>query len=449
MNPSISLQTRFADRFIAPIDYQENLKKAQDAFQILISRKGKGNEFLGWLDLPDSSFGLLERIHNTAKRIQNNSDYLVVIGIGGSYLGTRAILEAVQPFFPTTQQNSSPKILYAGHHLDPSYHHELIKFLEDKNFSINVVSKSGTTTEPAIAFRFLWDLLVKKYGNKEAKDRVIATTDAKKGALKTFADAQGFETYVIPDDVGGRYSVLTPVGLLPIAIGGGNITQLLKGAQSIKDCILKDSLKNISIQYALYRNALYQTGRKIEILVSYNPKFQYFSEWWKQLFGESEGKENKGIFPASVQFTTDLHSLGQYIQEGERIIIETVLQIQKPNFDCELPSSEEDLDGLNFLAGKNLSWINEQANLGTLVAHTEGGIPCIEINVPEFNEYHLGELIYFFEVACGISGYMLGVNPFDQPGVENYKNNMFALLGKKGFEEKKLELLKGLGISIP
>ncbi|MCC5814287.1 MAG: glucose-6-phosphate isomerase [Leptospira sp.] len=451
MSQNIQIKTRFSDRFIPSISLSENKESAIAAYKKLISRSGEGNEFLGWIDLPDQITNEnLSRLENTAKRIQEISDYLVVVGIGGSYLGARAVIEAIQnPFSAFDKSNSSKtQILYAGHHLDPDYHNELINFLKDKDFSVNVISKSGTTTEPAVAFRLLIDLLEEKYGKEGTKSRVVATTDASKGALKKFADDYGFETFVIPDDVGGRFSVLTPVGLLPIAVAGANIRDLVKGAQEMRTDLLDENntTTNLAIKYAYLRNAIYQTGRKVEILVNYNPAFHYFSEWWKQLYGESEGKSQKGIFPASVDLTTDLHSMGQYIQDGERMLFETVVSFGAPKKDIELVERDGDVDGLNYLKGKQLSWVGEQATLGTLVAHTDGGVPCIELNIPKLNEFYIGQLIYFFEFACGVSGYMLGVNPFDQPGVEDYKNNMFALLGKKGYEAQKKAIEKKLGV---
>lgn len=441
MRTSIGIKTRFVNRFIPPISLQENIDKAWDAYNKLISRKGEGNEFLGWIDLPGSiAEEELTRIESIAEKIRKNSEYLVVVGIGGSYLGSRAVIEACRNPFSVYESGNSEntKIIYAGHHLDPSYHYQLIEFLRDKDFSVNVISKSGTTTEPAVAFRLLLELLEDKYGKEGTKDRVVATTDSSKGALKKFSDDYGFETFVIPDDVGGRFSVLTPVGLIPIAVSGANIRELVAGAKDMSlDLLDSNNKNNLAVQYAYLRNAIYGTGRKVEILVNYNPAFHYFTEWWKQLYGESEGKSEKGIFPAGVNLTTDLHSMGQYIQDGERILFETVVQFGKPRHDLELVEREGDVDGLNYLKGQFLSWVGEKATLGTLVAHSDGGVPCIELMVPELNEYNLGQLIYFFEFACGISGYILGVNPFDQPGVEDYKNNMFALLGKAGYEKKK------------
>jgi glucose-6-phosphate isomerase len=445
----ITLNTRFADKFLTPQSLQNFAKKATLAYKELLSRKGKGNEFLGWIDLPNQiNKDDLNKIKTTATRIQNQSEYLVVVGIGGSYLGAKAVIEATQNPFQSYLPKSKlgTKILYAGHHLDPSYHKNLLEFLEDKDFSVNVISKSGTTTEPAVAFRLLIDLLESKFGKEETKNRVVATTDATKGALKQFADEYGFETYIIPDDVGGRFSVLTPVGLLPIAVSGANINELVNGARAMREQLVDSSKpdENIAIRYAAIRNAIYDTGRNVEILVNYNPAFHYFSEWWKQLFGESEGKSSKGIFPASMNLTTDLHSMGQYIQDGERILFETVVSFQNSKKEISLSERPADLDGLNYLKGKDLSWVGKQATLGTLVAHSDGGVPCMELQVPELNEEYLGQLIYFFEFACGVSGTMLGVNPFDQPGVEDYKNNMFALLGKKGYEDIRSKIEKKL-----
>ncbi|MCG9873537.1 MAG: glucose-6-phosphate isomerase [Leptospiraceae bacterium] len=439
---NISLNTRFADRFLNPELLNQNLKASQTAYELLLSKKGAGSDYLGWIDLPDSiRESEIKRYQEIASIIRKNSKFLVVIGIGGSYLGARAVIEAIQNPFDTYNDNNV-KIIYAGHQLDPDYHNRLLKFLEDKEFSVNVISKSGTTTEPAVAFRLLIDLLEKKYGKDGTKQRVFATTDSSKGALKKFSDEYGFETFVIPDDVGGRYSVLTPVGLLPIAVAGLDIAKIVEGAKTMRKQLIseKDSMKNLAMKYASYRNSLYQLGKKVEILVNYNPSFHFFSEWWKQLYGESEGKGQKGIFPASVDLTTDLHSMGQYIQDGERILFETVVSFDKPDRDIVLGERAGDLDGLNYLKGKDLSWVGSKATLGTLVAHSDGGVPCLELAIPKLDEFNLGQLIYFFEFACGISGYMLNVNPFDQPGVEDYKNNMFALLGKKGYEQKKSEI---------
>ncbi|MBE7410526.1 MAG: glucose-6-phosphate isomerase [Leptospiraceae bacterium] len=438
----IKIQSRFTENFFSKEALEKNLKESEESRKLLHNKTGKGSEFLGWVDLPlKIKNSELEKIQDVAEQIQESSDYLVVVGIGGSYLGARAVIESLQSPFDFFKKKKT-KILYAGHHTDSTYHSELLDFLEDKDFSINVISKSGTTTEPALAFRLLLELAKKKYGNKKLKKRVISTTDKSKGALKKLSDEYGFQTFVIPDDVGGRYSVLTPVGLLPIAVAGNKIKSFVKGASKMADSLSKENNpeKNIACLYASLRNTLYDTGRKIEILVNYNPALQYFTEWWKQLYGESEGKEKKGIFPAGVNFTSDLHSMGQYIQDGERMLFETVLKISSPKKNLKIPTVKDDPDGLNFIAGKTFSYLTEKALLGTILAHHDGEVPSIEVDIPEIKEETIGELIYFFEYACGVSGYMLGVNPFDQPGVESYKNNMFALLGKKGYEKIKADI---------
>jgi len=435
----VRLSSRFTKGFISESEIVEQIPKVESARQLLHNKTGKGSEFLGWVDLPSKiSQKEIQDIEDTVKKIQDSSEFLIVVGIGGSYLGARAVIEASLSSFTPYVKTNGVKILYAGHHIDSDYHSELLSFLADRDFSVNVISKSGTTTEPALAFRSLYSLLVKKYGEQKANQRVIATTDAARGALKKFSDEKGFRTFVIPDDVGGRYSVLTPVGLLPIAVAGLNINELIAGARQMQtELSSKTGRENIACMYAALRNLLYQKGKKIEILVNYNPRLQYFIEWWKQLYGESEGKDKKGIFPAGVNFTTDLHSMGQYIQDGERILFETVLEIQKPNLEVLVEEFAGDLDGLNYLTGKSLHYINSKAIEGTKLAHLEGGVSSIVVEIDSLNLNTLGQLIYFFEYACGISGYTLGVNPFDQPGVEDYKNNMFALLGKKGYEQKK------------
>ncbi|TGL51224.1 glucose-6-phosphate isomerase [Leptospira meyeri] len=442
---NLKISDRFAKSFLTETLIQNELEKAEKARQTLLQKTGPGNEFLGWVDLPGKISGDdLQKLRVAAETIQSHSQFLVVVGIGGSYLGARAVIEALTPEFSAPEtQKKSVKIIYAGHHLDADYHSRLLAFLENKEFSVNVISKSGTTTEPAIAFRLLLSLLERKYGRENVKKRVFATTDREKGALKQLADEYGFPTFVIPDDVGGRYSVFTPVGLLPIAAAGFSINKLIDGAKQMETELKSKSASdgNIATIYAAIRNALYAKGKKTEILVSYTPALSFLSEWWKQLFGESEGKTGKGIFPASVQFTTDLHSMGQYIQDGERLLMETVIKVETPKQDVYLTEKPDDRDGLNYLAGKKLSEVNQSAMLGTLIAHRDGGVPCLEITLPTLNEEMVGELLYFFEFACGVSGYMLGVNPFDQPGVEDYKNNMFALLGKKGFENRKEEIL--------
>lgn len=443
---NLKISDRFTKRFVSESDFQKTLAEAETARKTLLAKTGKGNDFLGWIDLPKKiTNDELQKIRSAVDTIHSHSQYLVVVGIGGSYLGARAVIEALSSdsdFFEPSKK--SVKILYAGHHLDADYHSKLLAFLETKDFSVNVISKSGTTTEPAIAFRLLLSLLERKYGRENVKNRVFATTDSKKGALKKLAEEYQFPTFTIPDDVGGRFSVLTAVGLLPIAAAGFSIHKLVDGAKTMAAELIQESnsSNNPACVYAAYRNLLYRNGKKIEVLVSYSPALGFLLEWWKQLYGESEGKTGKGIFPASVQLTTDLHSMGQYLQDGERILQETVLKIQSPKQDIYLTEKSDDGDGLNYLAGKKLSEVNENAMLGTLIAHTDGNVPCLQIEIPNLNEENLGQLLYFFEFACGISGYMLGVNPFDQPGVEDYKNNMFALLGKKGYEAKKEEILK-------
>ncbi|MCB1190002.1 MAG: glucose-6-phosphate isomerase [Leptospiraceae bacterium] len=439
---NIKLNPKFLKGFLKETQLEDFLKKSVEAKKLLHNKEGAGSDFLGWVELPNQIQGKqIKELQETAEKIAGNSEYLVVVGIGGSYLGSRAIIEANSSSFDVVSSNKT-KVLYAGHHIDPDYHNELLDFLEDKEFSINVISKSGTTTEPAIAFRTLMSLAKKKYGESNLKNRIYSTTDSKKGALKKLSDEFGLKTFVIPDDIGGRFSVLTPVGLLPIAAAGIDIQKLVDGARTMASYLKNenDPYANTSCLYAAYRNFFYSVGHKLEILVNYNPKMHYFTEWWKQLYGESEGKGKKGIFPAGVDLTTDLHSLGQYIQDGERIIFETVLSIVSPMKNLLIEEVQGDPDGLNFLAGKTLSYITNQAMKGTMLAHFEGGVPCIELQVPQINSEICGELIYFFEYACGISGYLLGVNPFDQPGVEDYKNNMFALLGKKGYESKKIEV---------
>ena len=407
---------------------------------LLVEKAGKGNRFLGWIDLPSKTDeALISRIEEDARAIREKAEILVVIGIGGSYLGARAIIEALSsPFSNFYNDNKNPVVLYAGHNLSQDYHAELLQLLDNKEYAIVVISKSGTTTEPAIAFRLLKNHIEKKYGSEEAASRIIAITDSSKGALKSMAEKNGYKTYVIPDDVGGRYSVLTPVGLLPVAVAGYNIRQLIRGAAEMrKVCIETPSLiDNPAACYAAIRNSLYRLGSQVEILVNYEPSLHYFTEWWKQLFGESDGKENEGLFPAGVDFTSDLHSMGQYIQEGQRMLFETVIHIQKPKHLLSIPADEADLDGMNYLAGKTLHEVNNMAALVTALAHTDGEVPNIDILLPVIDERSLGELIYFFEFACGISGYLSGINPFNQPGVEAYKNNMFALLGKPGFENE-------------
>lgn len=406
---------------------------------------GAGNDFIGWVDLPvNYDKEEFDRIKAAAKKIQSDSEVLVVIGIGGSYLGARAAIDFLNHTFYNIQDKSerkTPQIFFAGNSISSTYLADLIEIIGDRDFSVNMISKSGTTTEPAIAFRVFKDLLIKKYGKEEAVKRIYSTTDRARGAAKHEADVEGYETFVIPDDVGGRFTVLTAVGLLPIAVSGADIDALMKGAADAREAYSNPSLKeNAAYQYAAIRNILYRKGKVMELLINYEPGLQYFSEWWKQLFGESEGKDNKGLFPASANFSTDLHSLGQYIQEGRRNLFETVIKVDKPRKSIAIPAQEEDLDGLGYLEGKEIDFVNTKAYQGTLLAHTDGEVPNLLLTIPAMDEYTLGHLIYFFEIAVAISGYLNGVNPFDQPGVEAYKRNMFALLGKPGYEELAKEL---------
>ena len=427
------------------VTLNEIMVHSEDVQRIHMMMNKKANnkdEFLGWLNLPSKpSKREFDKIKKCAKRIQENSDVLLVIGIGGSYLGARAVIEALTSTFYNYQNKAErkfPQILYAGNNLSTTYINELIEYIQDKDFSINVISKSGTTTEPAIAFRIFRNLLEDKYGLKEAQKRIYVTTDKQKGALKQLADEEGYETFVIPNNVGGRYSVLTPVGLLPIATAGIDIDKLMKGARFAQEKYNDDNLKyNDCYKYAVVRNILYNARKNVEILVGYNPKLHYFIEWWKQLYGESEGKDYKGIFPAGAEFTTDLHSLGQYIQEGQRCLFETILDIQKEDSEIKLSFEEDNLDGLNYLADKTLNYVNQKAMEGTIEAHVEGGVPNIIIEINELNEETIGHLIYFFEKSCAMSGMLLGVDPFNQPGVEKYKTNMFKLLEKPGYTDKK------------
>ena len=425
------------------VSEQEILQQADHAMacnQALHDRSRAGNDFLGWVNLPSSlTESFIRDIEDTAVELRTLCDVVVVVGIGGSYLGAKAVIDALSDSFDWLQtERKNPVILYAGNNIGEDYLHELTEYLKDKQFGIINISKSGTTTEPAIAFRILKNLLTDKVGVEESRKRIVAITDVSRGALRTLANSEGYKTFVIPDDVGGRYSVVTPVGLLPIAVAGLNIRKLLQGAQDMEQATGANTSYEVNLPaiYAAIRNELYKKGKKIEILVNYNPKLHYFAEWWKQLYGESEGKEGKGIFPAAVDFTTDLHSMGQWIQEGERTIFETVLSIKEPNEKVKIPHEETNLDGLNFLKGRRVDEVNKMAELGTRIAHVDGGVPNILIEIPKLSEYFVGQLIYFFEKACGISGYMLGVNPFNQPGVEDYKRNMFALLEKPGYEEE-------------
>ncbi len=425
---------------------QAEIEKAHD---MLHTKSGKGNDFVGWVDLPlNYDKEEFVRIEAAAKRIQDQSDALVVIGIGGSYLGARAAIEALSHAFynlQTKENRKTPEVFYLGANISGTYLKQLFEVLEGKDVSVNVISKSGTTTEPAIAFRLMKQFMEKKYGKEGAKDRIYATTDKAKGALRTLADQEGYETFIIPDDVGGRYSILTAVGLLPIAVSGISIADMMQGAvdgyNEYKVTTLKD---NPCYQYAALRNVLHRDGKNVEIMVNYEPQLHFVAEWWKQLYGESEGKNGKGIFPAAVDFSTDLHSMGQYIQDGQRMLFETVLHVGQPALDVEVPMDENNLDNLNYLAGKTMDFVNKKAFEGTILAHVDGGVPNIVLEIPSLDAYHFGKLMYFFQKACGISGYVLDVNPFDQPGVEAYKKNMFALLGKPGFEDLREELLKRL-----
>lgn len=424
----------------------DNLKAlVNTAHDTLHNGTGAGNEYIGWIDLPvNYDKKEFARIKEAAKKIKNDSDALIVIGIGGSYLGARAAIEMLSHSFSYSIDNETrknPEIYYCGNNISSTYLTDLLEAVKNKDISVNVISKSGTTTEPAIAFRVFRELLEKKYGVEEARKRIYATTDAEKGALKTLADKEGYETFVVPDNVGGRFSVLTAVGLLPIAAAGIDIDSMMKGAADAREVYSNpDITKNECYQYAAARNALYRKGKTIEIMVNFEPALHYFGEWLKQLFGESEGKDNKGIFPAAADFSTDLHSMGQYIQEGLRNIFETFINVESPRKELTIGTDAENLDGLNFLSGKTVDFVNKQAFRGTVLAHNDGGIPVVVVNVPELTPYYFGQLVYFFEKACGISGYLLGVNPFNQPGVEAYKKNMFALLGKPGYEDLKSEL---------
>ncbi|UOQ85343.1 glucose-6-phosphate isomerase [Gracilibacillus salinarum] len=419
------------------------------AHEMVHNKTGAGNDFLGWVNLPtDYDKEEFARIKKSADKIKSDSDVLLVVGIGGSYLGARAAIEMLNHSFYNElakDQRDTPQVFFVGNSISAPYINDLFDVLKDKDVSVNVISKSGTTTEPAIAFRIFRKFLEEKYGVEEARKRIYATTDKAKGALKTLATEEGYESFVIPDDVGGRYSVLTAVGLLPIAVSGVDIDSMMEGAQKAQQELSEaDLAKNPAYQYAAVRNILYNKGNTIEMLINYEPSLQYFSEWWKQLFGESEGKDFKGIYPSSANFSTDLHSLGQYVQEGRRDIFETVLHVEEPKSNITIEKEEQDLDGLNYLAGETLDFVNEKAFQGTLLAHTDGQVPNLLVHLPKLDAYTFGYVVYFFEKACAISGYLLGVNPFDQPGVEAYKKNMFALLGKPGFEEEKAKLEKRL-----
>jgi len=434
-NISLKIDHAFVSKE-AVFGYAGELKEHLEA---LHHQTGKGSGFLGWVTLPSAitESGLAD-YESTAKCLRDKKiDLLVVIGIGGSYLGTKAVLDALSDNFAPLKGDRKPLVVFAGQNMSEDYLYELRTLLKSREYALVVISKSGTTTEPAIAFRLLKQDLEEKYGKAEARTRIVAITDAARGALRKLADTEGYKAYVIPDDVGGRYSVLTPVGLVAIAVAGFDIRALVQGAADMEKASGPEVPfeENLPAQYAVVRNELYRSGKLIEILVNYNPKLHYFAEWWKQLYGESEGKEGKGIFPASVDFTSDLHSMGQYIQEGERRLFETVISVRMPDAEVRIPADPENLDGLNFLSGKRVDEVNKMAELGTMLAHVDGGVPNLSIEMPRLDAYCLGQLIYFFEKACGLSGYLLGVNPFDQPGVEAYKKNMFALLGKPGYEE--------------
>ncbi|HEX2968125.1 MAG TPA: glucose-6-phosphate isomerase [Bacteroidales bacterium] len=443
-NLSISLKN--CTGFISVEEIMAFAKQSARHIGTLNEGTGPGNDFLGWLSLPDDVLPQIERINKVAKHLQSVSDTTVVIGIGGSYLGARAVIEALSHTFNQIDKTKHHDIIFAGQNIDEDYLADLIDILDNRNYSIVVISKSGTTTEPAIAFRILKDHLEKKIGKPKAADRIIAITDEKKGALRIMADKNGYDTFIIPDNVGGRFSVLTPVGLLPIALAGIDIMKLVKGAKTIEEVTRKnlDATTNPSLLYAAARNLLLQSGKQIEIMVGFTPKLHFMSEWWKQLYGESEGKDGKGIYPASVDLTTDLHSMGQYIQDGQRILFETIISVKSAGRKLLVPEENDNSDQLNYLAGKRLSEVNHNAEAGTILAHNDGGVPIIVINVPALNEHYIGQLIYFFEMACGISGYILDVNPFDQPGVEAYKKNMFALLNKPGFEAEGKKLRERL-----
>ncbi len=436
----IKLNTEKALDFIGGNALNAYADKVKACMETLEKGTGLGNDFLGWLHLPSSiTAEHLADLKATAQTLRENCEVVVVAGIGGSYLGARAVIEAMSNSFLWLQEKKEgqPTIIFAGHNIGEDYLYELTSYLKDKKFGVINISKSGTTTETALAFRLLKKQCEEQRGKEMARKVIVAVTDAKKGAARVTADKEGYKSFIIPDNVGGRFSVLTPVGLLPIATAGLDIDQLVAGARKMEEvCANENMLENPAALYAATRNELYKNGKKIEILVNFQPKLHYFMEWWKQLYGESEGKDGKGIYPSSVDFTTDLHSMGQWIQEGERTIFETVVSVETPEHELRVPADEENLDGLNFLAGKRVDEVNKMAELGTQLAHVDGGVPNIHVSIPKLNEYYLGQLIYFFEKACGISGYLLEINPFNQPGVEAYKKNMFALLNKPGYEEE-------------
>ena len=441
----LNFSYQFAKNFFNEDELKQIKPYVELANEVLTSKTGAGNDFLGWVDLPETyDKDEFARIKKAAEKIKNDSEVLVVIGIGGSYLGAKAAIEFLSHSFYNNlpkDKRKTPEIYFAGTNMSGVYLQHLIDVVGDRDFSVNVISKSGTTTEPAIAFRVFKKMLEEKYGKEEAAKRIYATTDKAKGALKTLATAEGYETFVVPDNVGGRFSVLTAVGLLPIAAAGINIDELMAGAKdAMNDFANKNMDENQALQYAAVRNILHRKGKDLELMVNYEPRVHYLAEWWKQLFGESEGKDGKGLYPTSADFSADLHSLGQYIQEGKRLFFETVVSIGKPEVEFVIESDKDNLDGLNFIAGKTLDYVNKKATDGVILAHIDGDVPNLGVNIPEATPYHLGYTFYFFEKACGVSGYLLGVNPFDQPGVEAYKKNMFALLGKPGYEEAGKEL---------
>ncbi|WMJ23753.1 glucose-6-phosphate isomerase [Paludicola sp. MB14-C6] len=440
---TIRLNDNYVTSFVTPLELKGLQPHIGTAHNLLHNKTGLGNDFLGWVTLPtDYDKQEFARIQKAAEKIKASCDILIVIGIGGSYLGARAAIELLQSPFYNNKKKDTPDIYFVGNNTNPTYLNEILSLCDGKDVCVNIISKSGTTTEPAIAFRVFRELLINKYGVDGAKERIFATTDKARGTLKELSDKEGYETFVIADDVGGRFSVLTAVGLLPIAVSGCDIQKIMDGAKQAQDSFMETDLsKNDCYRYAAYRNIFYRKGKAIELLVSYEPAFTMMAEWYKQLFGESEGKDNKGIFPASATFSTDLHSLGQWIQDGTRNIFETVMDIKKPKQDFFIEEDKDNFDGLNFLANQNMSIVNQNAMKGTILAHTEGGVPNLVLELEEINEFNFGYLVYFFEKACAISGYILGVNPFDQPGVESYKKNMFALLNKPGFESEREKLL--------
>ena len=445
MKDKIKLDLSKTEQFISEHEIDNMQPFVTAAHQMINEKSGQGSDFLGWIDLPkDYDKAEFSRIKNAAQRIKSNSDVLIVIGIGGSYLGIRAANEMLLNNFNSClskEKRIGPKVFYVGNNISSTYMTDLLETVEKMDISVNIISKSGTTTEPAIAFRIFKALLEKKYGKDGAKKRIFATTDKENGALKKLADAEGYETFVIPDDIGGRFSVLTPVGLLPIAASGIDIDEMIEGASAARvDLEMPSLTENAAYRYAVVRNSLYRKGKTTEMLVNFEPCLHYFGEWWKQLYGESEGKDKKGIFPAAADFSTDLHSMGQYIQDGMRNIFETFIKVDSARKEIIIEENSDNLDGLNFLAGKTMDFVNTQAFRGTILAHNDGGVPALVINIPELTPYYFGYIVYFFEKACAMSGYLLGVNPFNQPGVEEYKKNMFALLGKPGYEEMKAQL---------